>query len=123
MNNSQFREAFMESANHEFDIWCKEYSKIAQDFTLKSNTRILKVFAYIKGEQFSNDLKQLSKIAGDGLIKLAKSPKGMKIKDKRWSTIPEIWVNQKATSEGIQGEIFVQISTNKWAYVSFYNNA
>lgn len=102
----------------------KNFIRSVRQFNSRSNRRLFKLLRKIKSESFVHSLNQLSKITG-GLpqIRVARQPKGMRIKDNRYSAIPEIWIDQKQGSvygpNTVKGYIYIQVKYNRWVYFHF----
>jgi hypothetical protein len=70
----------------------------------------------IKGKSFVDSLKRLATHKG-GLpqIRISRQPKGIRMKDNRWSAIPEIWIDQRQGADGdATGHIYVQVKETRW---------
>lgn len=107
-----------------FDAGWKDFVRSNRQANSKSNRRLFRLLRKIKSDTFAHSLNQLSKIAG-GLpqIRISREPKGMRLKDNRYSAIPEIWVDQKQGSiygpNTVTGNIYVQVKENRWVYFHF----
>jgi hypothetical protein len=95
---------------------CKRFIRSVRQENARSNRRLYKILLVIKGKSFVDSLKRLAMQKG-GLpkIRISRQPKGIRMKDNRWSAIPEIWIDQKQSVErGATGHIYVQVKENRW---------
>lgn len=108
-----------------FEAGWKDFVRSNRQANSKSNRRLFRLLRKIKSDSFVHSLNQLSKISG-GLpqIRVSREPKGMRVKDNRYSAIPEIWVDQKQGSiygpGTVSGTIYVQVKENRWVHF-FYS--
>jgi hypothetical protein len=86
----------------------------------RSNKRLYRVLWKFKSQLFTTEVDAFAKING-GLpkIRVAKEPKGIRLKDNRWRSIPEIWIEQKQTAQGPAGSIYIQVKDNRWITFHF----
>jgi len=107
-----------------FDAGWNDFVRSNRQSNARSNRRLFKLLKKIKGESFVHSLNQLSKIDG-GLprIRITRTPKGMRLKDNRYSSIPEIWVDQKQNfiygTNIVSGEIYVQVKETRWVFFNY----
>lgn len=107
-----------------FEEGWKIFVRANRQANSKSNRRLFRLLKKIKSDSFVHSLNQLSKITG-GLpqIRVTREPKGMRLKDNRYSGIPEIWVDQKQGSiygsDTATGKIYVQVKENRWVYFQY----
>lgn len=115
------------SISFAFEEGWKNFIRASRQANSRSNRRLFKLLRKIKSDSFVHSLKQLSKITG-GLpqIRVAREPKGMRLKDNRYSAIPEIWIDQKQGSvygpNTVKGHIYVQVKENRWVYFHYTTN-
>lgn len=107
-----------------FDAGWKDFVRSNRQANSRSNRRLFRLLRKIKSGSFVHSLNQLSKING-GLpqIRIAREPNGMRLKDNRYSAIPEIWVDQKQGSmygpNSASGDIYIQVKENRWVYFHY----
>lgn len=97
--------------------FCKE---VSQKNTL-SNQRLFKVLVSIKGKKFVADLIKLmalTKTKGR-FISLVRQTSGVLLKDRRFATIPEWWIDQRAFEDGIAGKFYIQVRKDRWIMVHY----
>lgn len=103
-----------------FDAWWKNFVQAVRQENARSNRRLYKILEPIKGKSFVDSVKRLA--TGKGRlpqIRISREPKGMKLKDNRWSAIPELWIDQQQTEEGPTGHIYVQVKENRWLKIHY----
>lgn len=113
--------------NDAFDAGWKNYVRKIRQTNSRSNRRLFRLLRKIKSDSFVHSINELSKING-GLpqIRISRRPKGMCLKDNRYSAIPEIWIDQKQGSvygpNTVKGHIYVQVKENRWVYFHYTTN-
>lgn len=107
-----------------FDAGWKDFVRARRQANARSNRRLFKLLRRIKSDSFVHSLNQFSKING-GLpqVRVSRSPKGMRLKDNRYSAIPEIWIDQRQGSmygpNTAEGHIYIQVKENRWVYFHY----
>lgn len=88
----------------------------------KSNRRLFKILTIIKGKSFVDSLQKLIKVGG-GLpqIRICKHPKGLRMNERRYSGITELWVEsyQSAGENKMYGTIYIQVKPDRWICYNF----
>jgi hypothetical protein len=99
----------------EFERGWKNFVKGIMAENERSNKRLYKILWEIKGQLFTTELDAFIKISG-GLpqIRISKNPTGVNVKDNRWRSFSEIWIDQKQSPEGAKGLIYIQVKKNRW---------
>ncbi|MBG8552325.1 hypothetical protein [Hymenobacter guriensis] len=90
-------------------------------FNDRSNTRLLNAVRLSKGEEFVADVRALMKTARSehGLLRVVKEPVGMKQSSTKHGSITEMWLNQRSTSSGIRGAIYIQVKPARWLKITY----
>lgn len=100
-----------------FNAGWKNFVRTIRQENARSNRRLYKILIEIKGKSFIDSVDRLAKQKkGLPQIRISRKPEGMRLKDNRWSAIPEIWIDQKQTAEGPAGRIYVQVKENRWIH-------
>lgn len=98
-----------------FDRDWKAFVKTIRQENARSNRRLYKILTEIKGKSFVQSLDKIAKkLGGLPKIRVAREPKGILLKDNRYSGITEMWIDQKQTEEGATGQIYIQVKENRW---------
>lgn len=103
-----------------FEQGLKDFVRSIRQENAKSNRRLYKILEPIKGKSFVDSVKNLLK-SQDGLpqIRIARKPLGVCLKDNRWSAIPELWIDQRQSTDGSTGYLYVQVKDNRWLKIHF----
>lgn len=104
-----------------FDEDWKNFVRGVRQENAKSNRRLFKIVEKIKGKSFVDSVNRLSKQGGRlPQIRISRKPEGIKLKDNRWSAIPEIWIDQKQSVEReATGHIYIQVKENRWLKIHY----
>jgi hypothetical protein len=103
-----------------FNEGWKQFIRSIRRENARSNRRLYKILELIKGKSFIDSVNRLA--TGKGRlpqIRVTREPKGIKLKDGRWSAIPELWVDQQQTDEGATGYMYVQVKNNRWLKIHY----
>lgn len=103
-----------------FDAGWNDFVKSIRQENARSNRRLYKILTEIKGKSFVDSVKRLATEKGRlPKIRVSRCPAGIKLKDNRWSAIPEIWIDQKQTEDGAKGDMYVQVKENRWLKIHY----
>lgn len=103
-----------------FDAGWKEFVKNIHARHDIANARTFRILSKLKGTDFVSDLKKLmGKKNKSALLEFSKKPKGMRLKDSRFETIPELMMNIFPSGSYRQGEVYVQFRHDRWVYFVF----
>jgi hypothetical protein len=106
-----------------FDVGFKSYVNSIKRENKRKNTRLFKLLAKIVNDGFVIDLKAFMKAIDrkDNLWRIVREPIGTPFKDRRFSTIKTIWVDQKASAEDgeIIGSVCIQVKPNRWIILNY----
>ncbi len=99
----------------------KNFVRLIRQENARSNRRLYKILTGIKGKSFVDSVDRLAKQNGHlPKIRITKKPEGIRLKDGRWSAIPEIWIDQKqSVQREATGNIYVQVNENRWLKISY----
>jgi hypothetical protein len=81
-----------------------------------SNNRLFRLLKSIKGSAFTRDLRSLMRVVGKGQwMRISRVPAGICLKDKRWKTIPELWIDVKSDETGgMSGFMYIQVKSERF---------
>jgi hypothetical protein len=103
--------------------WKKFVNHIREE-NRRSNYRLMKVVAKMKGKEYVNSLKLILKTVGTGsLIKFSKEAKGFAFNKPEWAGIGEVYINQRSTSlyEGMMTcDIYMPVKEGKFLHITTY---
>lgn len=103
-----------------FEEGWKNFVRSVRQENAKSNRRLYKILEKIKGKSFVDSVKRLATTKGRlPQIRIARKPEGMRLKDNRWSAIPELWIEQKQTEDGATGYMYVQVKETRWLKINY----
>lgn len=102
--------------------WTKFINSIIKE-NKRKNERLFKLLVAIKGERFVSDLRHLIQITGTShvLLRITKEPKGDVFRDRRFASIPQFWIEQRAKADGLglKGTMFVQVKSERWIRINY----
>ncbi|WP_028664433.1 hypothetical protein [Runella zeae] len=86
-----------------------------------SNQRLYGLLDSIKGEEFTKDVKGFCELIGSkySAIRIARTPKGIQLSDKRFKTIPFLYVDVAPHSENGFGHIYIKVKEKRFLKIPF----
>lgn len=87
----------------------------------KSNERLCRVLLEFKSTEFINDLRNMHNAINPFCkMRIARKPSGFFIKaDKKYPTIPGLWIDQRSNEGGMSGTVYVQVKANRWIKITY----
>lgn len=119
-----YRDVFLAELDHLFDEAWAEFVKEIHKENRKSNRRLFKLLTAIKGDAFVADLKKAANTINKGCrLRVAREPKGLVFGDRRWKTIPKIYVDQKTNSDGVEGAVYIPVKPDRYIVIYYQLHA
>lgn len=113
---------FLEEA---FNAGWRDFVRSVRQENAKSNRRLYKIIEAVRGKSFVDSLKNCVKATSKGglpQLRITRRPKGIRLSDNRWSSILEIWIDQKSNNQlGMKGAAYVQVKENRFVKINFHN--
>lgn len=102
------------------DAGWREFVNEVRAKNKKSNDRIFRLL----NPDFVKDFKKLIKSIGHeyARVQIVRAPEGTCYMDKRYATIPEIWVVMKSYGSlygGMSGSVCVKVTDNRWLKINY----
>lgn len=115
------QDAFYKVLDKYFDAGWREFVKGIRAANDISNFRMFKIVRNLKGNDFVKDLIAFMSSTKNkhALLELSKEPKGMKFKDARYKTIPELWIDKYPSGQYREGDVYFQIKDDRWLKFTF----
>lgn len=115
--------SFIDALDAIFEKGFNDYVKSIKKENKRKNERLFKLLIQIVNGGFVIDLKAFMKAIDrkDNLWRIVRKPSGTPFKDRRFSTIKTIWVDQIASAEDgeITGSVCIQVKPNRWIKLNY----
>ena len=108
--------AFYTAVENEFDEGWKVFAKKRAEETRVSNNRLFGLLGKIRGDEFVSQLYKYKKAvkAENAYMRIARTPTGIPVGDRRFSLIPKVWIEQRECEDGKYAYVCIQVKPERW---------